>query len=474
MKFTIQAKNLNNEIKVFTYDNMSNTLSDIEGNVFENFQSNTYSPAKSFSKDNPLRKSKEITTIKIQLGLSCNYSCEYCSQRFVERPKETTKKDIAEFMSKLENLSFSEEKGLKIEFWGGEPFVYWKTLKPLTEAIELKFADWKVKPVKSVITNGSILNEEICDWLFENNFYMAISHDGPGQHLRGPDPFEDEKQKQFILNFYRRMRRAGRGFSFNSMLNVHNMSRKKIYDWFVDFTGDFSVQLGEGGMIDAYDFEGIKNSLQTKADHFKFRQIAFDDIYSNNGAIGFRMIVDKVDEFTQSVLSHKPANSVPQKCGMDMENTLAVDLHGNVITCHNTSIEEVSGNGEKHHSGNIENIESVEIKTATHWSNREHCPKCPVVHICKGACMYLEGANWEVSCDNSYSDAIAIFALSFEKMTGFIPVLIENNHISDMRRDIFGTVLQHTEENKKAFPIKVVAEKSKIKLNDVEVYTKAQ
>ena len=28
---------------------------------------------------------RELTKIKIQLGLKCNYSCEYCSQRFVPR-----------------------------------------------------------------------------------------------------------------------------------------------------------------------------------------------------------------------------------------------------------------------------------------------------------------------------------------------------------------------------------------------------
>ena len=44
---------------------------------------------KSFDKNNPLKKSKLITHLKIQMGLSCNYSCDYCSQKFVERMPET-------------------------------------------------------------------------------------------------------------------------------------------------------------------------------------------------------------------------------------------------------------------------------------------------------------------------------------------------------------------------------------------------
>jgi len=88
--------------------------------------------------------------------------------------------------------------------------------------------------------------------------------------------------------------------------------------------------------------------------------------------------------------------------------------------------------------------------------------------------MYLEGDNWEASCANSYSDAIALFALSFEKMTGFIPVLIENTHLPDVRRDIFGTVLEHKEEGKKPFPIKVITEQKQIIVNDIPVFDQAR
>jgi hypothetical protein len=108
-------------------------------------------------------------------------------------------------LAKLDNLEFSEEKGLKIEFWGGEPFVYWKTFKPLAEAIAKKFSEWKQPPKFSVITNGSLLTEDICAWLYAMGFSVAISHDGPGQYVRGPDPFDDPEAKKRILGFYRMM-----------------------------------------------------------------------------------------------------------------------------------------------------------------------------------------------------------------------------------------------------------------------------
>jgi len=40
------------------------------------------------SKETPNNKLHHINWLKIQLGLSCNYSCEYCSQRFVPHNEE--------------------------------------------------------------------------------------------------------------------------------------------------------------------------------------------------------------------------------------------------------------------------------------------------------------------------------------------------------------------------------------------------
>jgi uncharacterized protein len=479
MIFEIHAERIgDNDKKIFFYDNETNTLK-TEDNVVieypkENIKQQDLKESLPFDKNNPIKKSKDITLLKIQLGLSCNYSCDYCSQKFVERAPETNKKDIDAFLEKLDVLNFSEENGLKIEFWGGEPFVYWKTLKPLAEALRERFAHWKKEPQFSVITNGSILTKEICAWLYYMGFTVAISHDGPGQSVRGPDPFEDPAQKKIVLDFYKIMKKQNR-ISFNSMLNAQNQSRKAIHNWFIEFTNDEGVPLGEGTIVDAYDQDGAQNSLNTKEDHFNFRKLAFNDIYSNNGNIGFITILSKVDTFVQSVLSHKDAKFVGQKCGMDLDNTLAIDLRGNVMTCQNVSPVEIGMNGESHFSGTLENYDDVEVKTATHWRNRKECSGCPVLHICHGSCMFLDGELWEISCNNAYSDNVALFALGFEKMTkGYVPVLIKNDSLPLDRQDIWGTQFEHKEKTKKKIiPIKIVSEVI-TKIDEIEVYGKSR
>lgn len=475
MKFEILAEKNSKEKKAFYYDNELNTLKSEDGVEYklQDYEVKERPHTQPFSKDTPLKKSKLIRKLKIQMGLSCNYSCDYCSQKFVERPPETNKKDIDAFMEKLKVLEFDEQKGLSIEFWGGEPFVYWKTMKPLAEAIIEKFSEWKNPPKLSVITNGSILNKEICAWLMYNGFYVSISHDGPGQSYRGPDPFEDPEQKKFILDFYKKMKRWSR-ISFNSMLHAQNPSRKKIYDWFVDFTGDPNVPLGEGGLIDAYDTDAVVYSFSTKQQHFDFRKQAFNDIFSTQGQIGFGQILQKVDGFVMSVLRQEPSFYLGQKCGMDDPEVISIDMRGNVITCQNVSAPEVGTNGESHLGGNLDDYENVELKGATHWKNREDCAACPVLHLCKGSCMHLHGDLWDTTCNSAFSDNIPLFALAFEKITGgYIPYYINSPEKREERKDIWGTIVQHEEKNaRKIIPIRSISTKTTV--NEIEVFTKAK
>jgi uncharacterized protein len=475
--FEIHAEKNALDKKVFLYDNETNVLKDLDGNVFkfpELVNPHEHPPATTFSKDDPLKKSKHIALLKIQLGLGCNYTCDYCSQKFVERAESTTHKDVESFLAKLDNLEFDERMGLKVEFWGGEPLVYWKTLKPLAEALKERFESWENKPQFSIITNGSILTEEIIDWLMMMDFQVSISHDGPGQSVRGPDPFDDPEKKKLILGFYRMMTRLKKGISFNSMLSKNNQSRKAIHDWFMNLTGNPNIVFGEGTLVDAYDEDGITNSLITHQDHFNFRRNTFKEIYANDGYIGFQAIIDKIDGFTRSVLSQAPSKYLGQKCGMDNEHTLAVDLKGNVITCQNVSAAETSKNGQPHLSGSLDDYENVSITTSTHWSNRAECPSCPVLHLCKGACMFLDNKFWEISCANAYSDNVTLFALSIQKMTGYIPTLIKNDALPLERQDVFGTMFKHEEKAvKRIIPIKVVSEVVD-RIDDVEIYGKAR
>lgn len=432
--FTLTAYDIEEKVdKQFTYNNETSELKSSDGQLVSQTYYKQYPSASTFaiSKDTPGLKSALPDKVKVQLGLSCNYSCEYCSQRFVPHADENELAFVKTFVESLKVWFKPPEGGAGrfIEFWGGEPLVYAKTFKPLAEALRVAYPNIQF----SVITNGSLLTKEWVDWLYDLGFTMAISHDGPGQAVRGPDPIEREKTKDVWLYCYEKMK--GR-ISFNSMLNRLNTSRVAIAEFFREFTGDVNVRLGEGGFVDAYDEGGASMSLRPE-EYQSFANQCFAEMHSSDIARNFSVMQIRIRAWIESWKTLRPAQILGQKCGMDSPNQIAVDLRGNVLTCQNVSSVAVAPNGESHKIGSMMELDKVQLNTSTHWSKRECCQKCPVVQVCAGACMFLEGDLWESSCNNAFFDHIAFFAEALYLMTGCILKHIDGD-IPAERKDPFG------------------------------------
>jgi uncharacterized protein len=433
-------KFINAEKTFFVYDNQTSEIFSEDGKLVavralfeENFKE--VKPPKAVSPQTPLGKTR-IKTLKIQLGLSCNYSCEYCSQRFVPNIDHSNNKLLTEFLDNIDNWITHPPEN--IEFWGGEPFVYWKILKPLAEALREKYIFTNFL----VITNGSLLNEEIIDWLDELDFSVGLSHDGPGQNVRGPDPLLDPEKVDNIKKLIGKLLPKGK-ISFNSMIHRENMDRSKIQKWFEDFLGEeVEFSIGEGGFIDVYDEGGKANTLQTIDEHYAFRRVTMDSIRDQN-ITKFLVYRHRIGEWLDSFGNHRPANILGQKCGMDREDTISVDLRGNVLTCQNVTAISKAPNGNSHKIGHVKQFDKIQLNTSKHWSFREECSKCPVLQMCKGSCMFLEGEYFKISCDSAYSDHIPFFAAAFEEATGCLPFAIkaldENYRLPKEREDLWGS-----------------------------------
>ncbi len=420
-------------------------------------------PAAKVSASTPGKKGK-LRTVKIQLGLNCNYDCGYCNQRFVERPENTDKDDVQSFLSQLPTwLKPADDGALCFEFWGGEPLVYWKTLQPLAEDLRARYP----QATFSIITNGSLLTREKNAWLEAMGFQVAISHDGPGQHVRGPDPLEDPVARDAIMDLFTRLSAQGR-FSFNTMLNRENYNRGAIQEFFNELTGSENVVVGEGLFVDAYDEGGLALSLQNEAEHFEARAAMYSDV-AQGKAQGFSTVREKIVEQVNAIAMGRSAKGLGQKCGMDNSDSIAVDLRGNVLTCQNVSDVAMAPNGNSHKIGHVSEFDKIELDTSTHWAFRKDCSTCPVLQTCKGGCMFLgDDDKWAKTCENSYSTNIVFFVAAFEYIThGYRPVFIEGA-LPHHRADIWGIATAERQalgnmpepmfpEVKKPFPIPVVS-----------------
>ena len=127
----------------------------------------------------------------IPLGLSCNLQCQYC-YRDLEKLNKIP--DFTEGMIRcLNNLDPSWCEAVIAS--GGEPLLYWDKV--------LELFSYVPKNVHKVImTNGTLMTQEIVNYINDNDIELHLSHDGTQtKFLRGVDIFDDER----LLSLFRQI-----------------------------------------------------------------------------------------------------------------------------------------------------------------------------------------------------------------------------------------------------------------------------
>lgn len=344
-----------------------------------------------FSPENPVKGKRHPRILKIQLGLGCNYSCKYCSQGGQKEEGASTV-DADNF-----DLDWCVSFPDKIEFWGGEPLLYWKKLQALVPKIKARFGDVRM----SIVTNGTLLTLARVDWLYENGFTMAISHDGPGQAVRGDDPLEDP---EMLATWMYAIRKFGERICINSVITEKNYDLLQLWVWFESRLG--RVKLNVEDVVTNYGGEPMSDET-LKALYESVKGHAESGL-----ALTFPRIRWSMQQFMESLVLTKPLAGSHQVCGMDRKDQLAVDLHGNVLTCQNAGVE--SG----HKIGHVSSLLDVTLDTSHSFMVRENCSNCPVVHLCYGSCMFLQGKEFEASCKASYWYNRALLEGAIRLLTG--------------------------------------------------------
>jgi len=365
----------------------------------------TFASVLRVAKDKPLGKSRAPRVLKIQLGLSCNYACSYCSQAFQIADSTVSKlADVEHFLTELDGWITNAPE--KIELWGGEPFLYWAKIKRLIPALAARFP----KAAFSIITNGSLLDREKLDFIVAHDIAITISHDGPGQHLRGPDPFDDPEKRCWIEALLAERPQAT---SFNAVLTRENHDLRALTAWFAETVGP-DIFVGLEGVVNVYDAATANGTGRFEpAELNSLTWSIFEALVEDPNAFG---LGERINEFYASIQRRRPIEALGQKCGMDSPDSIAVDLHGNVMTCQNTGAKGV------HKIGHVADFDAIALDTATHFAFREECMSCPVIQLCKGSCMFLEGEFFKQSCANEFAFNFGVMMAAVWHLTGMVVV----------------------------------------------------
>jgi len=360
------------------------------------------------SPQTPLNKSLSPSILRIQLGRFDD--CKPVGEAGVIGNLEDAKvfaENLPLWLS-AESRSAGEQP-FQVEFWGGEPFTQWPALEYLGSFLSKNYSPVEIK----VITTGHVLDQNIITWLERLQILVVVRHDGPAQKFTlGADIFDEPVKAENLRQLYQRLHPTGK-IRFCCRLSGYNHSLSAVKEYLAAHLGcrAMSIPLTTEEMLFSGSGKNCISASKAEINPTDLRHTLFFEI-SHGMAVHAQSIKEKLQDFYRSLAYERPSSSLGQFCHMDRADSLAVDLKGNALTCQAVSVEE------GHAIGHVSDYANIRLNTAWHWSRREECPRCPVLQLCKGGCMKLEGGAWRQACDHRFAFHLALFAAGLYFLTG--------------------------------------------------------
>jgi uncharacterized protein len=120
-----------------------------------------------------------LSSAVLNLTHRCNLGCKYCFMRFPEvreRYGDSRLRMSAETgVRGIDFLHDHSDRGMSVNFFGGEPLLEFSLLKELVEYASKSYPDWFTF---SITTNGTLLTREVADFLVEHDIGSIVSLDG--------------------------------------------------------------------------------------------------------------------------------------------------------------------------------------------------------------------------------------------------------------------------------------------------------
>jgi len=266
---------------------------------------------------------EKIEKIYLCMGSSCNLNCKYCSQH-----KTSFKLQNNIVSDKLKNylldiIKYRDNSKNKIEivFWGGEPLLYIDTIKYIISLLGDNM-------YYGMVTNGSLLTEDIVNFINDNNIFITISNDGPNTLLtRGYNVLEDN----CILELLKKIKKLTietvlTTYSYDILENDEYFKRKLGKE--IDFTID-TLYCFEDTPKELYTFDKESYKKFDSVCKFLFNKIYYELTVLNKASHYYSIMRPLIIS-----IINKEQDNINPICDINHKR-LDIDMDGNILTCHN-------------------------------------------------------------------------------------------------------------------------------------------
>ena len=318
----------------------------------------------------------DVNKVYIMMGFACNFHCKYCVQNGQSRcPNISTKVSdkLINYLKRLHDIRPEVKNKITIMFWGGEPLLYFDTIKEIITKLEDYDFDY------GTVTNGSLLTEEIVEYFNANNVGVAISNDGiNSKNTRIKNVLEDERIVELIKKLD--------NVSINSVISAYNQDFLATSEYVKNIFGDKNIGVNwewlmcdEHTAKDLYNIDIDKFKIDTKRFFDKCKEDILNATDLSSELRFVKPYLNRMVNVLGNNIDLYPACS-------PVRQVINVDLEGNCYACHPAP---KIGDVATPHSDMLD----VYQKEFNHAFTYADCGQCEYILLCKAGCPL------ELACD---------------------------------------------------------------------------
>lgn len=311
----------------------------------------------------------------LQVTRDCNFNCIYCQyakSSLVERTHSHEQMPLS-IAQKAVDFLYNHSKNanvINIGFYGGEPLLNFDLIKKTVEYSNKRFETKKTK--YNVTTNGSLLTDDIINFLIDYDFSLLISLDGPedvqNRHRRYRHNLKDTYGN--VINNINKIKEISDSYfqskvRFNPVIMPDENSEKVI-----DFFNSINVPL-EKCNLSLANLSGVDYYYQLCYEQKNSSEIVKDYFYKKQNSDLYIRFKSKTPF---SKISHHNGPCVP------MLSRFFVNCYGDIFCCEKI-IESTSAK-----LGNVTD-ETVDLNKIESLLNigrltQNQCKKCYAIRLC--------------------------------------------------------------------------------------------
>jgi len=323
---------------------------------------------------------KTSTNITLHVSQACNLACKYCYAdhgTFGEHPRLMTK----ELAKKAVDFLFAGTRGCRqvgIVFLGGEPLLNFDTIRHVVDYSQALGEKEEKRVAYSLTTNGTVLNDEIIEFLCRHRFGLKVSMDGDKELHDEMRPFKNGKGSYDLVAANLKKLLAQRGqLSVRPTLTRSNVSANRLAEFFEEFG---FTRIGFGAASGTCFEKAAYDLTDADMDKLFAENEKTADVILERLADGRLVRYDPFENLLYSIHSRAKTRI---RCGF-ARGVRTVSVDGRIYACHRLVGTESYAIGSLDDGIDQEKVYQL---LWNYYQVKKHCwDTCWARHLCGGPC----------------------------------------------------------------------------------------